>query len=116
VVLGLDRATVVGHSFGGVAMQFAYQFPELTERLVLVASGGLGREVSPALRAATLPGTALTLHAVTRLTPRWMGRLLHRGARTLSGFSQPEVGELARSPATRSCTPCAAPSTSPVNA
>ena len=98
VVLGLDRATVIGHSFGGgVAMQFVYQFPELTERLVLVASGGLGREVSPALRAATLPGTALTLHAVTSLTPRWMGRLLHRGAYAVSGFSQPEVDEIARS-------------------
>jgi len=41
VILGLDHATVVGHSFGGgVAIQFAYQFPELTERLVLIASGG----------------------------------------------------------------------------
>ena len=33
-VLGIDKVTVVGHSFGGgVAMQFAYQFPERTERL-----------------------------------------------------------------------------------
>ena len=39
-VLGIDKVTVVGHSFGGgVAMQFAYQFPERTERLVLVGSG-----------------------------------------------------------------------------
>ena len=46
-VLGIDKVTVVGHSFGGgVAMQFAYQFPERTERLILVASGGLGPEVS----------------------------------------------------------------------
>src|ERR1700745_1000791 len=45
VALGHSRATIVGHSLGGgVAMQFAYQFPERTERLVLVASGGLGRE------------------------------------------------------------------------
>ena len=50
-VLGIDSATVVGHSFGGgVAMQFAYQFPERTERLVLVGSGGLGPEVTPAIR------------------------------------------------------------------
>jgi pimeloyl-ACP methyl ester carboxylesterase len=56
-VLGIDEVTVVGHSFGGgVAMQFAYQFPERTERLVLVAPGGLGREVTPAIRAITLPG------------------------------------------------------------
>ena len=45
-VLGIDKVTVVGHSFGGgVAMQFAYQFPERTERMILVASGGLGPEV-----------------------------------------------------------------------
>src|SRR2546423_5269436 len=42
--IGHDRATVVGHSLGGgVAMQFAYQFPERCERLVLVSSGGRGR-------------------------------------------------------------------------
>ncbi len=56
-VLGIDTVTVIGHSFGGgVAMQFAYQFPERTERLMLVASGGLGPEVSPAIRAVTTPG------------------------------------------------------------
>lgn len=50
-------ATVVGHSLGGgVALQFAYQFPELVDRIVLVDSGGLGTEVSPLLRAAALPG------------------------------------------------------------
>src|SRR5215218_1424267 len=55
--LGHSRVTVVGHSLGGgIAMQFAYQFPERCERLVLVASGGLGREVHLLLRAAALPG------------------------------------------------------------
>ena len=40
-VLGIDRVTIVGHSLGGgVAMQFAYQFPEKTERLVLISTGG----------------------------------------------------------------------------
>jgi pimeloyl-ACP methyl ester carboxylesterase len=54
--LGVERATVIGQSFGGgVAMQFAYQFPDLCERLVLVDAGGLGREVSLLLRLATLP-------------------------------------------------------------
>ncbi|MGZ4174022.1 MAG: alpha/beta fold hydrolase, partial [Solirubrobacteraceae bacterium] len=57
VALGHERATLVGHSLGGgIAMQFAYQFPESTERLVLVSSGGLGPEVSLILRAAALPG------------------------------------------------------------
>src|ERR671916_2534429 len=60
--IGHDSATVVGHSLGGgVAMQLAYQFPEMCQRLVLVSSGGLGREVSLFLRAATLPGSEWVL-------------------------------------------------------
>lgn len=62
--LGHERATLVGHSLGGgIAMQFSYQFPEWTERLVLVSSGGLGPEVSAILRAATLPGAGLFIAA-----------------------------------------------------
>jgi pimeloyl-ACP methyl ester carboxylesterase len=62
VALEIPSATVVGHSLGGgVAMQFAYQFPERVERLVLVDSGGLGAEVSLVLRAATLPGAEYVL-------------------------------------------------------
>src|SRR3954452_10718463 len=65
VVLDVDSATVVGHSLGGgVAMQLAYQFPAAVERLVLVDSGGLGRTVSPALRAVALPGADWWLPAV----------------------------------------------------
>jgi len=60
--LGIARATVVGHSLGGgIAMQFSYQFPERCERLVLVASGGLGPDVGLPLRLATLPGSTLVL-------------------------------------------------------
>jgi pimeloyl-ACP methyl ester carboxylesterase len=60
--LELEPATVVGHSLGGgVAMQFAYQFPERTARLALVSSGGLGRRVHGFLRAATLPGSELVI-------------------------------------------------------
>jgi pimeloyl-ACP methyl ester carboxylesterase len=52
IALDVAQATIVGHSFGGgVAMQFGYQFPERTLRLVLVASGGLGHDVTFALRA-----------------------------------------------------------------
>jgi pimeloyl-ACP methyl ester carboxylesterase len=62
VALGLGPATIVGHSLGGgVAMQFAYQFPERSQRLALVSSGGLGREVHGFLRAATLPGSELVI-------------------------------------------------------
>jgi pimeloyl-ACP methyl ester carboxylesterase len=60
--LGIERATVIGHSLGGgIAMQFSYQFPERCERLVLVSSGGLGPDVGLALRLATLPGSELFL-------------------------------------------------------
>jgi pimeloyl-ACP methyl ester carboxylesterase len=56
-VLDVPSVTIVGHSFGGgVAMQLAYQHPHLVDRLVLVGSGGLGREVSWLLRLLTLPG------------------------------------------------------------
>jgi len=62
VALGHERATIVGHSLGGgIAMQMAYQFPERVERLVLVSSGGLGREVTPVLRAVALPAAEYVL-------------------------------------------------------
>ncbi|AWB91855.1 alpha/beta fold hydrolase [Aeromicrobium chenweiae] len=65
-VLGIDKVTVVGHSFGGgVAMQFAYQFPERTERVVLVSTGGLGKEVTPLIRLLTVPGSGLAIGAAT---------------------------------------------------
>jgi pimeloyl-ACP methyl ester carboxylesterase len=57
--IGIDRATIVGHSLGGgIAMQFFYQFPQRVERLALISSVGLGHEVSPMLRGAALPGAA----------------------------------------------------------
>jgi pimeloyl-ACP methyl ester carboxylesterase len=40
VALGIESATVVGHSLGGgIALQFVYQFPERADRLALVSSG-----------------------------------------------------------------------------
>ena len=66
-VLGHERATIVGHSLGGgIAMQFAYQFPQMAERLVLVGSGGLGKEVNPLLRFLTVPGTEFVLPVILR--------------------------------------------------
>ncbi|AZI59309.1 alpha/beta fold hydrolase [Nakamurella antarctica] len=63
--LGIDSATIIGHSWGGgIVMQFAYLFPALTARVVLVSSGGLGLELNAALRAATLPGSELIIPIV----------------------------------------------------
>jgi pimeloyl-ACP methyl ester carboxylesterase len=78
--VGIDRATLVGHSLGGgVAMQFFYQFPQRVERLALVSSGGLGHEVSPMLRTAALPGMS-TLLSMT-INARLLGALDETGGR-----------------------------------
>jgi pimeloyl-ACP methyl ester carboxylesterase len=62
VALGHERVTIVGQSLGGgVAMQFAYQYPERCERLALVSSGGLGQEVHLLLRALSFPGAEYVL-------------------------------------------------------
>ena len=91
--LGHDRVTLVGHSLGGgIAMQFAYQFPERVERLVLLNSGGLGSEVSRWLRAATLPGSELVLPLMTssyvRRAGAGLGGLLRRARVPLSAGLQ----------------------------
>jgi pimeloyl-ACP methyl ester carboxylesterase len=88
--IGIDRATIVGHSLGGgVAMQFFYQFPQRVERLVLVSSGGLGREVAPLLRGAALPGAAALLWAAAH--PRFLSALSRAGDRLRKGGSEKGV-------------------------
>ena len=97
LALDIDKVTVVGHSYGGgVAMQFTYLFPELTERLVLVSSGGLGREVAFALRAATLPGTAMVLRMAAAAAPTWLPRLVRVVLRALPSASAAEIEGLTR--------------------
>src|SRR4051812_22351505 len=95
--VGHERATVVGHSLGGgVAMQMAYQFPEMVERLVLVSSGGLGREVNLFLRAATLPGSewvlpllcAAPLRDATRAVGRALGVFGLKPGSDLQGMAE----------------------------
>ena len=100
VKLGHERATLVGHSLGGgVAMQFAYMFPERTDRLVLVSSGGLGRTVNPLLRAATLPGSELVIAAtIGPLTA--LGRAGVASLRRLGLRVMPDLGEVGRGFAT----------------
>jgi pimeloyl-ACP methyl ester carboxylesterase len=101
LALGHERASIVGHSLGGgIAMQFSYQFPERCERLVLVDSGGLGRDVSPLLRAATLPGAELVLPllAATRLLDA--GRLAGRALSTIGLHARTDFEEIARGHAT----------------
>jgi pimeloyl-ACP methyl ester carboxylesterase len=97
VTLGQESATFVGHSLGGgVVMQLAYQFPERCQRLVLVDSGGLGREVNLLLRAATLPLSeiVLPLLASTRLLDA--GRTVGRAFGRIGLQAGTDIAELAR--------------------
>ena len=95
--LGHFRATVVGHSLGGgIAMQMAYQFPERVERLGLVSSGGLGEEVSVALRAATLPGSELVIPLIAHNTLIDAGRLVGRLLANVGIIVSPDRAEVAR--------------------
>ena len=95
-VLDLGPVTVIGQSLGGgVAMQLAYQHPELVDRMVLVGSGGLGREVSWLLRILTLPGAELMMPVLfapfLRDQGDAVGRILHR-----SGWRSPHLAEMWR--------------------
>ena len=82
--LGIERVTLVGHSLGGgIAMQFSYLFPERVDRLVLVASGGLGREVNVILRSATLPLAEQVLSVVASTPVLSRVEALGRGAARL---------------------------------
>jgi pimeloyl-ACP methyl ester carboxylesterase len=97
VALGLTRASIVGHSFGGgIAMQFSYQFPERCERLVLVGSGGLGDEVHALLRAATLPGSEFVLPMLAHPRVLAVAGVLPRGLGRLGLRAGPDLTEMAR--------------------
>lgn len=91
VLHGLEDIDVVGHSFGGGVAQVMLLEPlPRIRRLVLVAAGGLGREVRKTLRLASLP------HIVERIgqpfmklgTKATLGRKRH-------GFSAADIAELA---------------------
>ncbi|TJZ79528.1 alpha/beta fold hydrolase [Rhodococcus oryzae] len=98
--LDISAATFVGHSLGGgISMQMTYLFPERVDSLCLVSSGGLGREVSPFLKAATLPGSELVLPV---LASDWVRRnteaaLAQLGRLRLPFQPSPSVAETWRS-------------------
>jgi pimeloyl-ACP methyl ester carboxylesterase len=86
VALGHRHSTVVGHSLGGgIGLQFAYQFPDRISRLALISSGGLGAELTPMLRAATLPGAETVVNGLSRL-PSGISRRLMPAAALIPGL------------------------------
>jgi pimeloyl-ACP methyl ester carboxylesterase len=95
-VVGIDRATVVGQSLGGgIAMQLTYQHPEIAERLVLVSSGGLGREVGMIMRLLSLPGSELVLPVAIPRFIRDRGNTVSR-ALARNGIRSPRAAEMWR--------------------
>lgn len=95
--LGIERVTLVGHSLGGgIAMQFFYLFPERVERLVLVASGGLGREVNLILRSATIPGAKHVLGVVASAPVLSRVEALGRGASKVGWRPGADLGAIWR--------------------
>jgi pimeloyl-ACP methyl ester carboxylesterase len=92
--LGVDRATVVGQSFGGgVALQFAYQFPDRCERVVLVDAGGLGREVNWILRLVAVPGAEFVMPVLFPSFAAGVGDSVARMLRR-RGFANPAAAEV----------------------
>ncbi|SEB51607.1 Pimeloyl-ACP methyl ester carboxylesterase [Nocardioides exalbidus] len=95
--LGIERVTLVGHSLGGgIAMQFHYLFPDRVECLVLVSSGGLGREVNLVLRSATLPGAAQVLSVIASAPVLERVEAVGRGAQRIGWRPGADVGAIWR--------------------
>jgi pimeloyl-ACP methyl ester carboxylesterase len=90
--VGIEKADIVGHSFGGgVAQMLLLQCPERIRRIVLVAAGGLGKGVGWSLRLASLP------HVVEHLGQPFMAlgtRLALRDAR--DGVTREDIAELSK--------------------
>jgi pimeloyl-ACP methyl ester carboxylesterase len=96
-VLDIDRVTVVGHSLGGgVAMQFAYQFPERCERLVLISTGGVSHEVHPMLRFVAAPNADLVLPLLGAPGARPLGQLGFRILKALKTKIGHDADQLSR--------------------
>jgi 4,5:9,10-diseco-3-hydroxy-5,9,17-trioxoandrosta-1(10),2-diene-4-oate hydrolase len=77
-VLKIQRVTLVGNSMGGgAALQFALLYPERLEKLVLVDSMGLGREIAIGPRLASLPGVVQLLQPSPALFQRMLRDNFH---------------------------------------
>jgi len=90
--IGVRRAHVCGHSYGGgVAQWMLLGHRECVDRLALVAAGGLGRRVGMGMQLATVPGLGKWL---TPLALRHGLPLVLKRTTGLFGHMEPE--EVAR--------------------
>jgi 4,5:9,10-diseco-3-hydroxy-5,9,17-trioxoandrosta-1(10),2-diene-4-oate hydrolase len=65
--LGVERASLVGNSLGGlIALEAVLRHPDRIDRLILSNSAGLGREVSVFWRATAVPGLGSALIGLNR--------------------------------------------------
>lgn len=92
--LGVESATVVGHSMGGgIAMQFLYQHPDYCRRLVLISSGGLGPEVGLVLRLLAAPGAELIMPLIAPSAVLRVGNAVRSRLSSL-GLQSPRAAEI----------------------
>jgi pimeloyl-ACP methyl ester carboxylesterase len=67
---GLEKVSLLGNSMGGgAALQFAYLFPEMLDRLILSAPLGWGRKINFGLRLLTIPGLIYLLRPNRAMIP-----------------------------------------------
>ncbi len=80
--LSIESATLIGNSMGGaVALQFTRFYPDRVDRLVLVDSMGLGREISLGIRLITLPAIVSALRPGRWMIPAMLKSNFYNGAK-----------------------------------
>jgi len=92
--LGLKHFHLVGHSLGGgIAMHYALKYPDKINRLVLISSLCLGKEIALWARFLTHLICAISEAALSILKAiRWLGRLFHVPFEFVNPFSQVKIG------------------------
>lgn len=79
--LGIERATFVGSSLGGlISLHLALSEPSRVDALVLVDSAGLGRAVNPAFTTVNVPGIGQASFPFWRTPAGAYGRAWARAA------------------------------------
>src|SRR2546421_9187170 len=78
------------------ALPISYEYPPFAERLVLVSSGGIGREVHALLRAASLPGAEIVLPLIASARVLGLGAAVGQVLDRVGLRAGPDLAEMAR--------------------